>query len=142
MSNAMLKSEPDFIKFDKYLKWLAEKVPAMSPAELDKHKATYKKGVSRVNQLSMSHGDEYSPPEVDEVFGIGEKNAMKIRWVDLKIDGYNEIGLWHGRTHKTEQGLFVFNLQWLNEFIGDNIQAEDARFKLKLYMDFDCEPLD
>lgn len=128
--------EPDYLKFNKYMVWLAQRLPNMSPADIKKHKKTLDRGISRMNQLALSYGEEFTPPDINKVFDIAKKNASKITWVNPKIEGYDKIGLWYGANHKTNEGIFVFNIYWFKKFAEDR---DDGKFNLKAYMDLDCE---
>jgi len=138
---SVLTNEPDYQKFQKYIQWLADNLAGLSPEKIKSHRETYKRGVSRVSQLALSYGQDWSAPDIESIFANGEKNASKVVWFNPKIEGYKKVGMWHGKNHKTEDGLFVFNVEWLNRFTDGVTDSKSARFKLKLYMDLDCEPI-
>ena len=127
-------------KFWKYVNWLDKNAEKMSLSQLDENTGKLSRGVSMMKQIALQSGDEFQEPELKK-FRRAKEMVSSVRWVNLKIKEYPEIGIWHGANHKDSDGKFIFNLEWLNEYVED-LDTEDARFKLKLYMDFDCEALD
>jgi hypothetical protein len=127
-------------KFYKYVDWLNANANMMNEVTLEENEAKLKRGVTMMTQIALASGKNYQKPDLSG-FENAKKMISEIKWVDLKITEYPVIGLWHGANHKTQDGRFVFNMEWLNEYAED-LDSKEARWKLKLYMDFDCTPLD
>ena len=154
--NMIFKKEPVYIKFTSYQDWLRKSVstgtqqPSSStqqrsvstPEKLQEHKEKYARGVRAVMQVALAHGVDYKPLSFEEVTNNAEKTFGKITYVNLKIKGFKKIGLWGGANYKDEEGVFIFNIDWLNDFVDNNLDTDSARFKLRAYMMFDCKSVD